>query len=145
MTPREFIENGRVILDSVLLPHGFAFKEIESGKSSGGEYASGRYEKADRNLEIHFRHTLGLVTYHIGALAISHEAYMRSLLGTKAGNKYPGFSNDPLEAFSNLAFDLNSFCLDFLMGSGKEFARCVAIAQEYEKRSGFLRMAEFES
>ena len=145
MNSREILENGRQILDSVLVTHGFAFKETEVGKSSGGDYASGRYEKTDRYLDIHFRHSLGLVTYHMGALAITHELYMHSLLGSRGGNKYPGFSDDPLEAFHGLAFDLKTFCADFLSGPGEEFARCVRIAQEYEKRPGFLRMAEFES
>ena len=145
MKSHEILESGRKILDAALVPHGFAFKELEVGKSSGGDYASGKYEKADRYLDIHFRFSLGLVTYHMGALAISHESYMRSLLGSRGGNKYPGFSDDPLEAFRGLAFDLKTFCSDFLSGPGEEFARCVRIAQEYEKRSGFLRMAEFES
>jgi hypothetical protein len=145
MNPREILETGRQFLDPVLVAHGFAFTETEHGKSSGGEYASGRYEKVDRYLEIHFRYSLGLVTYHLGALAISHEAYMRSLLGSRGGNQYPCLSEDPLEAFRGLAFDLKTFCSDFLSGPGEEFARCVRIAQEYEKRPGFLRMAEFES
>src|SRR3979490_886340 len=113
MNPHEILESGRKILDVVLVPHGFAFKETAVGKSSGGDYASGKYGKADRHLEIHFRFSLGLVTYHMGALAISHEAYMCSLLGLQGGNKYPGFSDDPLEAFRDLAFDLNTFCSDF--------------------------------
>jgi hypothetical protein len=145
MNPHEILESGRKILDVVLIPHGFAFKAIEVGKSSGGDYASSKYEKADRHLDIHFRFSLGLVTYHIGALALSHEAYMRSLLGLQGGNKYPGFSDDPLEAFRGLAFDLKTFCSDFLSGPGEDFARCVRFAQEYEKRPGFSRMAEFES
>jgi hypothetical protein len=145
MNPHEFLESGRKILDAVLVPDGFAFKEMTVGKGSGGDYARGKYVKADRHLEIHFRFSLGLVTYHMGALAISHEAYMRSLLGTQGGNKYPGFSDDPLEAFRGLAFDLKTFCSDFLSGPGEDFARCVRIAQDCEKRPGFLRMAEFES
>ena len=145
MDPREILENGRQVLDTVLVTHNFVYKETEFGKGSGGNYSSGRYEKANRYLEIHFRFSLGLVTYHVGALAISHGWYMCSLVGTQGGNKYPCFSDDPLEAFRGLAYDLKTFCSDFLSGPGEEFARCVRIAQEREKRPGFLRMAEFES
>jgi hypothetical protein len=145
VNPREILKEGQQILDAVLVPHGFVFKQTAFGKSSGGDYASGRYEREDRHLDIHFRHSLGLVTYHAGALVISHEAYMRSLLGPQGGNRYPSFSDDPLEAFRCLAFDLKTFGSDFLSGAGEEFARCVRIAQDYEGRPGFSRMAEFES
>jgi hypothetical protein len=145
MDPREILRAGQRILEPILVPRGFVFQETSSGKSSGGDYASGRYEKADRSIEIHFRNSLGLVTYHMGTLAISHVAYMRSLLGSRGGNKYPGFSDDPLDCFRDLAFDLETFSTDFLVGSGEEFARCVKISEEHEKRTGLSRMAEFES
>ncbi len=145
MTPHEILESGRKILDPVLLPHGFAFKELKGGHSSGGPYSSGMYGKTGRHVEIHFRFSLGLVTYHMGALSISHEAYMHSILGARGGNKYPGFSDDPLEAFRDLAFDLNTFCSDFLSGPGDEFAQYAKIADQNEHRSGFSRMADFES
>ena len=81
----------------------------------------------------------------MGTLVIMHEAYMRSLLGTQGGNKYPGFSEDPLDGFRDLAFDLEKFSADFLAGAGEEFARCIKISEEYEKQSGISRVAEFES
>jgi hypothetical protein len=145
MNPREILSAGRQILEPILIPQGFVFRETGSGRSSGGDYASGKYEKADRFIEIHFRHSLGLVTYHMGTLKISHESYMLSLLGPSGGNKYPGFSEDPLDGFRALAFDLETFSKDFLAGRGEEFARCVKISEERDRRSGFSRMAEFES
>jgi hypothetical protein len=145
MDPREILRAGQRILEPILVPRGFVFRETGSGKSSGGDYASGMYEKADRFIEFHFRDSLGLVKYHMGTLVISHEAYMRSMLGSRGGNKYPGFSNDPLDGFRDLAFDLENFSIDFLAGSGEEFARCVKISEEQEKRTGLSRMAEFES
>jgi hypothetical protein len=144
MNPREILNNGRQILDPVFIGGGFTFTETEEGKGSGGRYASGRYEKGDRYLEIHFRWNLGLVRYHIGELSLSHENYMRALVGPNGGNKYPGFSDDPIDAFRDLAYDLEKFCRDFLSGPGEEFARCVKIAKGVEKRSGFSRMADFE-
>jgi hypothetical protein len=145
MDPREILASGREILEPVLVPRGFVFRDTGSGKSSGGDFASGRYEKADRFIEIHFRDSLGLVTYHMGKRVASHESYMRSLLGSRGGNKFPGFSNDLLDGFRDLAFDLEHFSIDFLAGSGEEFARCVKISEERENRTGFSRMAEFES
>ena len=144
MDPREILQNGQQILEAVLVTNGFTFKETQSGKSSGGNFASGKYEKADRRLEIHVRHSLGLVTYHIGPLTISHEAYMRAQLGSQGGNRYPNFSDDPFEAFRSLAFDLKTFCSDFLSGPGEDFARCAKIAEEHENRSGFSRMITHE-
>jgi hypothetical protein len=145
MDPHEILNNGRKALDAVLVGRGFAYKETEGGRSSGGQYASGRYVKGDRYLEIHFRHSLGLVRYHIGELSLSHEDYMRALVGPNGGNKYPGFPNDPIDAFGDLAYDIQMFCQDFLSGPGEEFARCAKIAKVSENRSGFSRMAEFES
>jgi hypothetical protein len=144
MDPHEILRNGHQILDAVLLGQGFTFNETEGGKSSGGHFASGKYEKGNRNLELHFRWSLGLVRYHIGDLSLSHENYMCALLGPSGGNKYPGFSEDPLDAFRDLAYDLGRFCGDFLAGPGEEFARCVKIAKNLETRSGLSRMAEFE-
>ena len=40
----------------------------------------------DRRLEIHFRHSLGLVTYHVRDLAVEHSAWMRVSLGAGGGN-----------------------------------------------------------
>jgi len=145
MNPREILENGRQILDPILLGYGFAFKETQCGKSSGGLYASGRYEKGDRYIEVHYRGGLGLVRFHIGKLSLNHENYMFAQLGPKGGNKYPGFSDNPIDAFRDLAYDLESFCKDFLSGSGRDFAQCVEIAKKSEKRPGFSRMTEFES
>jgi hypothetical protein len=51
---------------------------------------------------------------------------MRALLGTAGGNSYPGFSDNPLTAFDDLAYDLQSFARDFLNGDFEKFRRCVA-------------------
>ena len=137
----EIFRAGREILDEVMKPRGFTFVEGASGQSSGGNFASGEYVKDDRRLEIHFRNSLGLVTYHIGSLSLTHEAYMRALLGRSGGNKYPGFSDDPLDGFRHLKYDLEHFCGDFLSGTGEEFERCVAKAKEQEKIKGFKALS----
>jgi hypothetical protein len=137
MNALETFRVGCKILDEVMNPHGFFLIEGLSGTSSGGNFARGEYIRGDRKLEIHFRFSLGLVTYHMGDLSLRHESYMRALLGKDGGNQYPGFSDDPLDGFSHLSYDLSHFCGDFMNGSGEEFERCVVKAKEQEKIKGF--------
>ncbi len=141
MNALETFRAGCKLLDEVMNPHGFLLVEGASSSSSGGNFASGEYIRGDRRLEIHFRYSLGLVTYHIGDLSLTHEAYMRTLLGKNGGNQYPGFSNDPLDGFRHLGHDLAHFCGDFLNGSGEEFERCVVKAKEQEKIKGFKALS----
>jgi len=116
------LRDGIQALDPVLKPYGFQFIFERSGSSSGGPFASGRYVRGDRSLELHFRFTLGLVTYHIDDASLDHESYMR-LLGVYGQNSYPDFPTDPLESFASLARDLTNYCSDFLSGDGAEFRR----------------------
>jgi len=141
MTVLEALRAGCGILDEVMKPWGFTFVEGASGRSSGGNFASGEYVKGDRRLEIHFRFSLGLVTYHLGSLSLAHTSYMRALLGKNGGNHYPGFSDDPLDGFRDLSYDLSHFCEDFLSGSGEDFARCAVKAAEQEKVTGFKSLS----
>jgi hypothetical protein len=141
MNALETFRAGREILDEALKPLGFNFIEGASGQSSGGNFASGEYVKGDRRLEIHLRYSLGLVTYHLGSMSLAHESYMRALLGKNGGNQYPGFSDDPLDGFRHLSYDLSHFCGDFLSGSGEDFARCVVKATEQEKVIGFKALS----
>jgi hypothetical protein len=129
-------------LGPLLSGNGFNYREGGAGKSSGGDYASARYIKDDRILEIHFRHGLGLVTYRIGSESIRHEVLMRALLGQGAGNHYPGFASDPMDGFRNLRYDLENFGADFLKGSGERFHDCVNKALAARKLSAFQRMEQ---
>jgi hypothetical protein len=138
--PREILGLGCEVLDPILHAHGFSFEYGGEGPSSGGPYAFGSYVNSDRRIEIHFRHSLGLVTYHFGEASLDHEAYMRALLGDAGGNKYPGFSDNPLDAFGDLADDLQSFAGAFLNNDAEGFMRCVAKAEELQKTSGFARL-----
>jgi hypothetical protein len=140
MPPIEVLSEGRGILDPVMHRHGFSFKAGPAGPSSGGPYASGAYVNGNRKLEIHFRHSLGLVTYHYGKTSLDHESYMHSLLGTNGGSRYPGFSEDPLDPFRGLAYDLDNFASAFLNGSFEVFSGYVIAAEERKKLSGFARL-----
>jgi len=120
---------------------GFEWRQGAFGNGSGGPFASGEYVRGDRRLELHFRYSLGMVTYHIGNLALSHEQFMRHT-GHRLEAKYPGFSKDPIHAFRDLAEDLSRFGGDFLKGNGAEFRAAHTASNEYEKQSGFHRLGK---
>lgn len=143
-TPEETLKQGCAILDSVLVPLGFRFKFAGADKGSGGHFATGSYVNGERKLELYFRHSLGLVTYHFGSASIGHEAYMHALLGARGGNKYPGLSDDPLDGFLDLAHDLETYARAFLAGDMIEFATCVEFARKEESLSGFARLVKSE-
>ena len=82
---------GLQILDPVLKQHGFTFEEGTSGHGSGGDFVSGMYVRGNRKLELHLRYSLGLVTYHFGSAAVSHQDYMSAVPGAVGNNKYPGY------------------------------------------------------
>ena len=123
MSPTEILRAGSEILVPIMEPHGFTFVEGPSGESSGGNFARGDFVRDDRRLELHLRHSLGLVTYHCGPLSATHESYMRQLLGDGGAHRYPGFSDDPLDGFRHLAHDIENFAGDFLTGSCEVLAR----------------------
>src|SRR5271155_1569276 len=110
VVPSEALREGAAILESVLVPLGFQFRFGGDGKGSGGTYAWGDFARGDRRLEIQFRHSLGLVRYHLGTVSASHDSYMTEL-GVREKCKYPGYSDDFRDAFRDLAHDL-SFAQD---------------------------------
>jgi hypothetical protein len=116
MQPLEAFEKGLVLLQPVLGRAGFVFVGAAARKGSGGAFASGDFVRGDRRLELHFRYSLGLVTYHVREHMLSHEAYMRALGVPPTDNQYPGYSNDPLDGFRHLAADLTQFGTEFLYG-----------------------------
>lgn len=124
-SPVEVLRAGAEVLSPILHPHGFKFKEGTSGVGSGGAFASGTFERGDRIIELHFRHSLGLVSYRIGSSLIDHENYLR-FSGHWADRRYPGYSATPLEGFAALAHDLSAFFTDFLAGTGEKFKMVVA-------------------
>jgi len=72
-------------------------------------------------LEFYFRHSLGLVQYHLREATVSHEDYMWSVIGERGRSRYPGFSSDPLDGFWHLLRDLEEHGHTFLAGSHAEF------------------------
>jgi hypothetical protein len=74
-------------------------------------------------MDLHFRWTLGLVSYAWDSVVVSHADYLRGLDATGA---YPGFSEDPLDGFRHLAQDLAGPLAGFVAGDRAEFDRAVA-------------------
>jgi hypothetical protein len=123
------LERGSKILEPLFLRHGFKYKFLDAGSSSGGHYASGEFRKGDRRIEFHFRYSLGMVTYHLGVRSMSHQDYMRSVIGRRNASHYPGFSNDPLDGFRHLLQDLEEYCGEFLSGSDESLSSQIEDAQ----------------
>jgi hypothetical protein len=124
MTPKEALLAGVTVLDGVLRPARFVFEFREQSRGSGGNFARGEYVRGSRRLELHFRHSLGLVRYHDGDDNASHEAYMREL-GIWEQCRYPGFSEEPIDAFANLSADLRH-AEDFLSSDASVLRRAAA-------------------
>jgi len=121
-TPAEYLGEGCAILDPLLNHFGFKFEFGGSGAGSGGPFAFGNYVSGDRRLELHYRSSLGLVTYHFADISLDHPSYMKAVLGTDGGNRYPGFSDEPLAPFEGLKSDLENYASAFLLGDKKQFA-----------------------
>jgi hypothetical protein len=113
----EMLRRGSALLAPLLLKHGFLFKVVDTGSSSGGHFASGEFARGARSLELHFRHGLGMVTYRLADRSMTHQQYMCSVHGSLGASHYPGFSSDPLDAFQHLLLDLEQFGSDFLGGT----------------------------
>lgn len=129
----ESLRAGSDILDGLMLAHGFFFVPTSAGVSSGGSFAAGEFRRGDRRLELHFRYSLGLVTYRAGLLGLSHEDYMWSVVGRRWATRYPGFSTEPLDGFRHLLGDLQQYGSDFLIGSDADFAGHVERAEALRK------------
>lgn len=115
--------------------HGFVWTPLDSGHSSGGRFASGEFRRGTRRLELHFRYSLGLVQYHVGNLALSHEDYMWAVIGQRWASHYPGFSQEPLDGFRHLLADLQQFGSSFMSGSDQEFAGHIQRAESLKRNT----------
>jgi hypothetical protein len=120
--PQLALETGLKTLDDLMRTHGFVYTPTAAGESSGGQYASGEFRRGARSLELHYRHSLGLVTYCVGGMVLSHEDYMWSVLGRRRASQYPGFSRESSDGFLHLLADLRNDSVDFLAGPDAEFA-----------------------
>jgi hypothetical protein len=148
VTPKQVLELGAAELAKVLEPAGFIF--IDGGEESGGggPSASGDFLKGDRRLELHVRSSLGLVRYHFGDYAITHEDFVRGVRGTDriAGpSEYPGFGDDPLAGFRHLRADLERFGGVFLTGGAKAFRALKKWLDKNPRKSGLAGIEQDRS
>jgi hypothetical protein len=97
--PTQNLCPGARILETELRPLGFEFIFRAAGKGSGGPFAAGDF----------------------GTSSAAHAAYLRGL-GFRDECRYPGFSDDPLVAFHDLADDLK-FAADFTTGNAAVLLR----------------------
>ena len=114
VSPSQQLNAGAQVLLKLLSSYGFSFELRGEGTGSGGVFAWGEFVRADRRLEVHFRHSLGEVQYHVRQHSVRHEPYMRTL-GVWSQCRYPGFSKEPLDVFEDLSHDLG-FASDFITG-----------------------------
>jgi hypothetical protein len=114
-------DTGIQTLNALMQQHHFEQSVPQSGAGSGGAYAWAEFKRGSRRLELHFRQSLGLVTYHLGDAWLSHEDYMWVVTGERWSTAYPGFSNDPLDGFRHLRADLEQFGGEFLDGPDNAF------------------------
>ena len=98
--PKDALLEGTRILERVLGPQGFVFQFGGEDQGSGGNFAWGEFVRESRRLELHFRHDLGLVRYHVDSWSASHETYMREL-GLWEQCRYPGFPRTRSNRFTN--------------------------------------------
>ena len=128
------LREGAQLLVDALGGHPFEYREVVSGVGSGGDFVEGRIEAPTRAIEIHFRNTLGLVHYHLRGSSVSHDFYMKHL-GVRDRCRYPGYSEDPMEGFRNLAHDIRAFGQDFL-GKGDQLVDAARAESEEQAVRG---------
>ncbi len=137
-TPTQLLIKGANILSNYLKPLGFNFSLIEKGAGSGGPFAHGKFTCSDRELDFHFQHSLGLVSYKIDNLVLSHEAYIK-LLGFYGKNKYPNFSKNHEKAFYALRYDLQNLLKDFTENDAEIVRqKKILIIKEIEKEKTLI-------
>lgn len=116
MSSTAIMEEGAALhLRPLLEPLGFVFRVVRTANSSGGVSCEAELTRQDRKIELHFRHSLGLVRYHVGSISASHTAYWEIVGGGRA-RRYPGFGSTPVDAFQHLAADLAHIRSDFVDG-----------------------------
>jgi hypothetical protein len=123
---------GAAILADEHSPAGFTFRLTGYGRSSGGDFAAARFTRGEQYLEIHFRYSLGLVTYGWGDSLLSHADYLAGLAETGA---YPGYGTGPLDAFRHLARDLAGPLSGFRDRDRSGYERSLQAARQPRRRT----------
>ena len=120
------LSEGVAILEPALVPYGFKYASGDRGYASGGPSAEAAFTRKRQVLSLHFRHSLGLVTYRWRGVELSHRDYLR---GVGARGAYPGFSDDPLDGFRHLRSDLEGPLQGWVAGRYRAFAAVAKVAE----------------
>ena len=130
-SPRKQLELGAEILAPALEPFGFSFTLIHDGNGSGGPFAAGRFARGSRELSLHHRWGLGIVTFGNAEMNLPHSDYLK-FLGTYNRSKFSWTALDSgLDRYRALRFDLENLCSDFTTGDA---SRLDGAAREYAER-----------
>lgn len=139
MNPREELEKGVELLNPTMQSNGFHFAFESGGNSSGGNFSQGAFISDNKRLELSFRWSLGCVEYKVSKYSISHSEYMEAI-GKKEEASYPGFSDQPIEAFEHLLSDISKYCATFLKGNDEEFINLIKEYKSKLKITGFAAL-----
>jgi hypothetical protein len=137
MNAETTLEQGRLLLAPMLEAQGFAYEPGAATLEKTQEIARGTFARADgRRLELtvvrvlladdgdevaNARSVLRDVVYHVGELALAHDAYMAVVLGEEGSNQYPSFGGNPLDEFRHLCHDVECYATVFLRGPESHF------------------------
>ena len=139
MEAHELRRAGAEILSLVLAPHGFRFVPGTVDRGSGGDFAQGAFVRETRRLEFSARAALGLVAYRFAERYADHEDLLR-LQAQGVRLAYPGFSDDPLDGFRDLASDLTRFGHVFLGGTDLELTTAFDQVDASPRPRGFAAL-----
>lgn len=142
MTPEQRLREGADILAPLLAPAGFQFHVEEVGQGSGGPFARGAFVRDNRRLELHYRWSLGLVSYTVDATRVIHEDLARAQRAVVGPSQWPGFFDRPLDDFRALLADLRSVAAPFVLGSDDDFRAIAAWVESHPRRDGLARLEE---
>ncbi|MDP3938049.1 MAG: hypothetical protein Q8R92_07920 [Deltaproteobacteria bacterium] len=129
----ELRRRGVELLSPVLVPYGFVYQASEVDRGGGGLYAhGGSHERTVR--------WNSACAMRVDAATLLHEDFARAAVG-RGQARYPGFSDDPLDGFRDLATDLVRFGSVFLAGTTAAFAALVTKAERTRPPRGFAALS----
>jgi hypothetical protein len=133
---KQFLLTGIQKIDPILNPVGFVFELSKTGKTHGGDFATGYYQKGNKIIQLIYRTNTGLGCVIYGyrqytgfyiQLDVSHTALIKQIGRYNdsklrySDSKFASFSRDGVDPFEALSYDIQNFMLDVLTGSDTDF------------------------
>ncbi|MEL6431401.1 MAG: hypothetical protein AAFZ87_18810 [Planctomycetota bacterium] len=125
------IDGAKAHLDPLLVPAGFRFVLEDEGTSSGGRFAQGAYVNGDWRLELHVRSVLGMVRLGRGDESVGIEPFLKAA-GAGRDARFPWTDGASMQAFADLASDLERYCGDFIAMRAEAFDAIAVEAKTIE-------------